>query len=68
VATLGMYVVSGTQLSCSLNFPVPVQLYVEATFTIPGKIRIPKEFWTLKTPDSFQDHSIAKSSGAVFSS
>jgi hypothetical protein len=41
---------------------------VEATFSIPGKIRIPKEFWTQKTPDSFHDHTIGSSSGAVSSS
>jgi hypothetical protein len=45
----------------------PAELYVKATFVIPGKMRIPKEFWTQKTPESYQDHSITKSSGVIYS-
>jgi len=32
---------------------------------VSGKIRIPKEFWTQKTPDLFRDHKITKSSGII---
>lgn len=53
------------RLSCRFKWQHWECMWCKATFDIPGKIRIPKEFWTQKTPESFQDHSVAKLSGII---